>query len=99
MAKISIYDWWWVGQVGLVGSLQLDDFDWQEEPPDFIPQRQEQYSNIKYTGNGFIPDDFIEFHSTQAEDWTSHAVKRMSSRGHIMYEFCTSEVVYLFSWE
>ena len=33
----------------------------------FIPLDQETLSNIKYTGNGFIPEDFIKFHTNWDE--------------------------------
>ena len=28
----------------------------------FLPLDQETYSNIRYTGMGFIPEDYIDFH-------------------------------------
>ena len=28
----------------------------------FVPLDQETYSNIRYTGMGFIPEDYVEFH-------------------------------------
>ena len=52
-AKIWIYDWWLKG--GEVSGYQ------------FIPLDQAKYSNKMYTGNGFIPEDYIQFHTWLAE--------------------------------
>ena len=35
----------------------------QEAAATFVPREQETYSNIMYTGRGFIPDHFIAFHT------------------------------------
>ena len=50
ISKIVIYDLWIKQKV-----VQQDE--------KFIPLTQETFSNIRYTGMGYIPKDFIKFHS------------------------------------
>ena len=64
-SKICIYDWWWKAQKVLMKNFWYltKNFDWKEQSEVFVPLKQDEYSNIKYTGNGFIPEDFIQFHT------------------------------------
>ena len=52
-AKVWIYDWW----------LKGDNVQGYQ----FIPMEQAKYSNIKYTGNGFIPGNYLQFHTMLSE--------------------------------
>ena len=53
MGKIVIYDWWWKDGAGMSNFAEGID--------------QEKYSNIKYTGNGFIAQDYLAFQINLAE--------------------------------
>ena len=43
--------------------LNISTVHSQEAAATFVPREQETYSNIMYTGRGFIPDHFIAFHT------------------------------------
>ena len=48
----------------LLATPQFLNCDLQDlEDVTSVPIAQETFSNIKYTGMGYIPDDFIKFHS------------------------------------
>ena len=51
LSKVLLYDWGWMGGEGPLSGKQV------------ISMEQAKYSNIKYTGNGFIPKDYLQFHS------------------------------------
>ena len=51
VSKVMVYDWWWRGEEGFFARKQGASIV------------QAKYSNIMYTGNGFIPDNYLEFHT------------------------------------